>query len=93
MESKVIFITFSDDKIINRRETDMYGYYDGDNPEIDDGNFIKANKITVTEIHIYDNGKYILHKNYFGADGMPYRFETTENGVTSVEETQNRTGA
>lgn len=85
MDDKVIFIAFSDDKIVSKRETDLYEYYDGDNPEIDDGEYIKSNKITAVEIHIYDNGNYVLHKNYYGENGVPYRFETTENGVTTVE--------
>ena len=86
MESKAIFITFSDDKIISRHETDMYGYYDGDNPEIDDVEYIKANRITAVEIHIFDNGNHVLHKNYYDENGAPYHFETTENGVTTVED-------
>ena len=86
MDKKVIFVAFSNDKVISRRETDMYEYYDGDNPEIDDSEYIIANKITVVEIHIYDNGSHVLHKNYYDENGAPYRFETTENGVTAVED-------
>lgn len=80
----MIIVAFSGDKIVSRREIDMYGYYDGDNPEIDDSEHIKANKITAVEIHIYDNGNHILHKNYYDKNGTPYRFETTENGITTV---------
>lgn len=85
MDFKATFIAFSGDKQISSRETDLQGYYDDENPEIDDSEFIKANKITAVEIHVHDNGNYILHKNYYNEDGYPYRFETTENGVTTVE--------
>ena len=86
MDKKVIFAAFSGEKVVSKRETDMYGYYDGDNPEIDDVEYIKANRITAVEIHIFDNGNHVLHKNYYDENGAPYRFETTENGVTAVED-------
>lgn len=46
----MIIIVFSGDKIVSERETALNGYYDGDNPEIDDSSCIKANKITAVEI-------------------------------------------
>lgn len=46
MDFKETFIAFSGDKQISSRDTDLQGYYDDENPEIDDSEFIKANKIT-----------------------------------------------
>ena len=86
MNNKVIFTAFSGNNLVSSRETDLYGYYDGDNREIDDSGYIKDNKITVVEIQIYNNGGCVLYKNYYDENGSPYRFETTENGVTTVEE-------
>lgn len=86
MDGKVIFAAFSNDKLVSKRETDLADYYDGDNSEIDDSEFIKANKITAVEIDIFDNGDHIVHKNHYDENGSPYRFETTKNGITTVEE-------
>lgn len=86
MDYRVVFTAFSGDKIIIKRETDLAGYYDGDNLEIDDSEFIKTNKITAVEIDIFDNGDHIVHKNLYDENGSPYRFETTKNGITTVEE-------
>lgn len=86
MDNKVIFIAFSGDKGISRRETDIYSYYDGDNPEIDDSEHIKSHGITAVEIHVYEDGNHVIYKNYYNADGLPYRFEMTEHGTVTVEE-------
>lgn len=80
MDGKVVFRTFSGDKLVSTRETTVNDYYNEENPEIDDWDWIRENSIDRVEFTLDCGGDHKEYKNFYDEQGRLCRCELNENG-------------
>lgn len=84
MKDYVLIKSFSGDKQVSCRELSIAEYYDGDVVEIDDNDFLLANKIDRVEMIMCSETENVSWINYY-KDGNLYRHDEMRDGEWTTE--------